>query len=151
MTGAAELAVYRASVIWIVLGYVASACFFVVGLTSVAIGLSQHDGVSAVAGAFGLLLSLWIGAVLATNRLIVTAAGLVRCSNLRRRFISWAEIQSFGVALDRRGSPVVIRRNDGSVVGTNIGGIFTRSYQVRVADELADWQRQLAPAVLGER
>jgi hypothetical protein len=151
MTATAEMALYRAPMIWLVLGYVASACFFVVGLSTVTIGLSQHDGVSAVAGALGLLLSFWFGAVLATNRVIVTAAGLVRCSNLRRLFISWAEIRSFGVAKGRWGSPVVIRRNDGSVVVTNVSGIFTSGYQAHVADELADRQRQLAPAVLGER
>ncbi len=44
---------------------------------------------------------------------------------------------------------LVIGRNDGSVLVTNLAS-FSRTYPARAADELTAWQRQLAPAALGQ-
>ena len=122
-------------------------------MSMVTIGPSHRGGASAaVVGALVLLLSLGIGAALATNRLIVTPAGLVYSFRLRRRAVSWAEIQSFGVGASRgmlRWPTLVIGRNDRSVLVTNLAS-FSRTYPARVADELTAWQRQLAPAALGQ-
>ncbi len=99
-------------------------------------------------GALLLLFPLWVGAVVATNRLVVTPAGLVYSYYLHRRAVSWAEVQSFGVGASRtmmRWPTVVICRNDGSALVTNLAS-FTRTYPARIADELTAWQRQLAPA-----
>jgi len=66
--------------------------------------------------------------------------------------VSWAEIQSFGVGASRgmlRWPTLVIGRNDGSVLVTNLAS-FSRTYPARAADELTAWQRQLAPAALGQ-
>lgn len=151
MGGAAELKVYRASFIAIAPAWVGSVIFFVVGLSTVTIGPSQHGGVgSVVVGTLALLVSVWMAAVLATNRLIVTPGGLVHWNYLRRRSVGWAEVQSFGVGPSRtpmRWPGLVIRRNDGSAMVTNVVA-FTRRYPARIADELAAWQRQLAPAAL---
>ncbi len=148
VSGAGERKVYRPPVICMALAWVASAGFFVVGLSMVTIGPSQHDGASAVAvGAVVLLFSLWVGAVAATNRLVVTPAGLVYSYYLRRRAVSWAEIQSFGVGGTRgmmRWPTVVIWRNDSSAVVTNLASL-TRTYPARIADELTAWHRRLAP------
>jgi hypothetical protein len=152
MSGAGELKVYRPPFLGRALGLVCSAVFFLVGLSMVTIGPSQHDWAAVVLGALGLLLSLWLVATLATNRLIVTPAGLVHWKNLRRRVVSWAEVQSFGVGMSRgttRWPTLVIHRNDGSLLVTNLAS-FTRTYPARIADELTVWQRQLAPAALGQ-
>lgn len=153
MSGAGELKVYRPPFVCIALGLVCSAIFFIVGLSMVTIGPSQHDAASAAAvGALVLLFSLLLGATLATNRLIVTPAGLVHWKNLRRRVVSWAEVQSFGVGASRSmmGWPtLLIHRNDGSLLVTNLAS-FTRTNPARIADELTAWQRQLAPAALGQ-
>src|SRR5258706_13249785 len=85
-----------------------------------------------------------IGAALATNRLIVTPAGLGYSFRLRRRAVSWAEIQSFGGGASRgmlRGPALVIGQHDGSVLVTNRAS-FIRTYPARRADELAAWRRQ---------
>lgn len=151
MGAAAELKVYRASFIAIAPAWVGSVVFFVVGLSMVTIGPSQHGGVgSVVVGTLALLGFVWMAAVLATNRLIVTPGGLVHWNYLRRRSVGWAEVQSFGVGPSRsqmRWPGLVIRRNDGSAMVTNVVA-FTRRYPARVADELAAWQRQLAMAAL---
>jgi hypothetical protein len=126
---------------------------FIVGLSMVTIGPSQRDAIGSVAvGALGLLLSVWLGAVLVTNRLIVTRAGLVHCNNLRRRMVGWPEVDSFrvgGSGTMMRWPGVVICRNDGSVLVTNVVS-FTRTFPQRVAEELASWQRRLVPAALGQ-
>jgi len=152
MSGAGELTVYRPPFLGIALGLACAAIFFIVGLSMVTIGPSQHDWAAVAFGALVLLVSLWLGATLATNRLIVTPVGLVNCKNLRRRVVSWAEVRSFGVGLTRgsmRWPTLVIHRNDGSQLVTNLAS-FTRTYPARIADELTAWQRQLAPAAHGQ-
>jgi hypothetical protein len=145
---------YRAPFSCLAPAWLGSVGFFIIGLATVASGPSQrYPALSVAVGGLLLLLSLWLAAVLATNRLIVTSAGLVHCNYLRRRFISWAEIQSFGVGPSRsmsRWPALVIRRNDGSVLVTNVVS-FTRKYPARAAEELAAWQRQNATAASGER
>ena len=120
MSAVSELKVYRPPLLCLALGWVVFAAFFLVGMSMVTIGPSQRGGASAaVVGALVLLLSLGIGAALATNRLIVTPAGLVYSFRLRRRAVSWAEIQSFGVGASRgmlRWPTLVIGRNDGLVL-----------------------------------
>jgi hypothetical protein len=150
MSGAAELRVYRAQLISVAGGYVGALVFFLIGLSMVASPRLSGGVSGVVVGAFVLLLSLWLAAVLATNRLIVTPAGLVHWNYLRHRSVGWAEVKSFDVGPSRtpmRWPGLVIRRNDGSVLATNVVA-FTRRYPARIADELAAWQRQLAPAAL---
>lgn len=147
MGSAAELRVYRSPITSIGLAWVGCAVFFVVGLSMVTIGPSQHGGVgSVVVGALALLFSAWFGLVLATNRLIVTAAGLVYWSNLRRRHIGWPDIRSFGVGPSRsamRWPCLVIHLGKGSVTVTSLSS-FTTTYPARVAVELSALQRELA-------
>jgi hypothetical protein len=149
VNGAGKLKVYRPPFLSLALAWVGAGLFFVVGLSMVTIGPSHRDGASSVVlGALALLLALSIGTVLATNRLTVTSAGLVYRNNLRRRVVSWAEVQSFGVGKSRnrmQWPTLVIRRNGGSLLVTNLAS-FTRTYPARVAAELTAWQRQLAPA-----
>lgn len=60
--GAIERRVYRASFLCIAPAWVGCVGFFVVGLSMVTIGPSQHGGaLSVVVGAFALLFSLWLG------------------------------------------------------------------------------------------
>jgi hypothetical protein len=150
MGSAAELRVYRvyrARFSSIALAWMGCAGFFVVGLSMVTIGPSQHGGVgSVVVGTLVLLLSAWLGSVLATNRLIVTAGGLVYWNYLRRRHIGWPEIRSFGVGPGRSKMQwpcLVIRLDNGSVTVTSLGS-FTTTYPARVAGELTALQRELA-------
>ena len=105
MASAAVLRVYRPSFpSFYGPGGAAAAGFFLVGLSMVTIGPTQRDGLSAVIiGAVALLFSVWMMLYLATTRLIVTSAGVVHWNNLRKRFIGWAEIQSFGVGRGRGG------------------------------------------------
>jgi hypothetical protein len=146
-----ELKVYRASFISIALAWVCLAGFLLVGLSMVTIGPHEHGGVlGVVIGALLLVFSLWAGAVLATNRLIVTPPGLIYWNYLRRKSIGWPEIRSFGVGPGRsrmRWPALVIHLDDGSVTATNLAS-FTRKYPARIADELDALQRQLAPASL---
>lgn len=105
---------------------------------------------SVVVGALVVLLSLSLAVVLVTNRLIVTSAGLILWNTMRKRFIGWPEIRSFGVGPGRsvmRWPALVIRLGDGSATVTNLSS-FTRTYPVRVAGELDALQRDLAPATL---
>jgi hypothetical protein len=151
MSATAELKVYRASVVCVVPAWPVPVIFFVIGLGGVTIGARQsYPALNVVIGALALLFSLWLGAVLATNRLIVTPVGLLVWNYLRRSSVSWAEVRSFGVGPSRspmRWPGLIIRRNDGSVLMTNVVA-FTRRYPARIADELAAWQRDLAPGTL---
>ena len=148
MAGSVELKVYQASPASIVPAWIGAASVFIVGLAMMSGGASV--GVSGVVvGAVGLAASLWLGAVLATTRLVVTSAGLVYRNNLRRRYISWGEVQSFGVApghSQMRWPVLAIYLVNGSRLLTNVGA-FTRGYPARIARELLAWrQQQLAPA-----
>jgi hypothetical protein len=147
MAGSVELKVYRASPASIAPAWIGAAGCCIVGLAMMSSGASV--GVSGVVvGAVALAASLWLGAGLATNRLVVTSAGLVYRNNLRRKYISWGEVQSFGVAPGRSqmGWPVLaIYLVNGSRLPTNVGA-FTRGYPARIAHELLTWRQQLAPA-----
>lgn len=107
--------------------------------------LGVIDGASATA------LSLLLGAVLATDRLIVTPAGLICKSNLRSKAISWPEVRSFtvGPGRGRMGWPaLIIRLDDDSQVITKIAS-FTARYPAGVARELTALQADAAaPAVV---
>jgi hypothetical protein len=150
VSSAGELRIYRAPFVPLALGWVCCAGFFFVGLSMVTVGPSQHDAVgSVVVGTAVLLLSAWLGAVLATNRLTVTEAGLVYRYNLRRRLIGWPEIRSFGVGPSRsrmRWPCLVIQLDNGSVT-VNALSSFTATYPARVASELSAMQRGLAPGL----
>ncbi len=149
MGDSTELKVYRASLICIAPGWACFAGFLIVGLSMVTVGPDDHGGaLSVVVGASVLLMSLWAGAVLATNRLIVTPAGLVYWNYLRRKSIGWPEIRSFGVGPGRsrmRWPALVIRLDDGSATVTNLAS-FTRTHPARIGDELGALQRELAAA-----
>ena len=80
-------------------------------------------------------------------RLTVTPAGLVYQNFLRRKVLSWAEIQSFDVGPSRgmiRWPSLVISRKDGTLLVTSLAS-YTRTYPTRVAHELTAWQQKLAP------
>jgi hypothetical protein len=147
MGDSTELKVYRPQFRCIAPAWAGLMIFFFVALSMVTVGSTEPGGVlSVVVGAPVLLLSLWGGAVLATNRLIVTPAGLVYWNNLRRKWIGWPEIRSFGVGPSRSRTQwptLVIQLEDGSVTVTGLAS-FTRKYPARVADELGALQRELA-------
>jgi hypothetical protein len=150
VSSAGELRIYRAPFAPLALGWVCCALWFVLGLGMVTVGPSEHDAVgSVVVGIPVLLLSGWLGAVLATNRLTVTEAGLVYRYNLRRRLIGWPEIRSFGVGPSRsrmRWPCLVIHLDNGSVTLNGLSS-FTATYPARVASELSATQRRLAPSL----
>jgi Bacterial PH domain len=143
-----ELRVYRAAGRINAPAWVCAVLFFLISLSTVTVGPSQHDGVgSGIVGGMGLLFSLWLGAILATNRLIVTPAGLVYWNYLRRRSIDWAETRSFHVGPGRsmsRWPALIIRLNDGSTLVTNVTS-FTKAYPARLAAELGALRNELAP------
>jgi hypothetical protein len=149
------LKVYRPPLLSRVIAWVAAGVFFIVGAVTAA-GSPGDPGkggtigvvLGVTVGVIAALLSVWMGAVVATNRLIVTSAGLMYRNKLRRRLIGWAEVQSFGVGPGRgrmRYPTVVIRRNDGSLLVTNLAN-WTSAYPARIADELTAWQQQLGSA-----
>jgi hypothetical protein len=150
VSSASEPRVYRAPFVSVALGWAGCVGFFVVGLSMVTIGPSQHDAVgSVVVGTLVLVLSAWLGAVLATNRLTVTEARLFYWYNLRRRLIGWPEIRSFGVGPSRsrmRRPYLVIQLDNGSVTVNSLSP-FTATYPARVASELSAMQRELAPGL----
>jgi|HubBroStandDraft_6_1064221.scaffolds.fasta_scaffold1402312_1 hypothetical protein len=87
-----------------------------------------------------------MGAVLATNSLIVTSAGLICRTNLRRRVIGWPEIDSFTVGPGRgrmRWPALIVRLDDGSKVITGVSS-FTTGHLVPVARELTALQASAA-------
>lgn len=149
MEGSGKLKVYRVPTAQIVPVSVAVALFFFIGLSMI-LDPRESGGISGiVVGVMAVGLSLWMGAVLATSRVIVTQTGLVCWSNLRRSYVSWAEVGSFGVAPGRyrmRWPTLVINLNDGAVVFTSIAAYRNR-YPARIADEMAAWRQQLTPAV----
>jgi hypothetical protein len=103
-----------------------------------------------VIGVLAALFSLWMGAVLATNSLIVTSAGLIHRHNLRRRLIGWPEIESFTVGPGRgrmRWPALIVRLSDGSQVITNVAS-YTTGYPGRIARELTAVQASSAAAAV---
>jgi hypothetical protein len=140
---------YRPQSVSIILGEAGAATFFVVGLSSITVGASQHGGAgSVVVGVVALLFSLCLGLTLATNRLGVTAAGLVYWNNLRRRLIGWPEIRSFGVGPSRslaRYPCPIIYLNVGKVTVTSLAS-FTAKRPTRIVGQLTAFQRDVAPA-----
>jgi hypothetical protein len=142
--GAAALRVYRASLVGMAIAVPACLVFFLVGLTMV-IDEGQVGVSGLIVGAWALLFSIWFGLVLATNRLIVTPAGLVYRNNLRRRFISWSQVRSFEVGRARSLLPwggLVVRLEVGSVTVACVSG--TKRFVARSADELRGLQREHA-------
>lgn len=141
--------VYRAPGSNLVPAWACAVVFFIVGVVTVAgspgdPGKGGTAGVvlGVIVGATATLFSLLLGAVLATNRLIVTPAGLIWKNNLRARAISWAEIESFtvGPGRSRMGWPaLIIRLNDDSRVITKVTS-YTARYPARVARELTALQ-----------
>jgi hypothetical protein len=158
MSRPAALKVYRISFLSTAMAWVCAAIFFIIGVGTTAMAAHSYPAMNAVIGTLTILLSLWLAAGVTTNRLIVTPAGLAYRSNLRRRFIGWSEVKSFGVGRSRTGGftggwvpwpTLVINRNDGSVLDTRLA-FFTARHPSRIADELATWHRQLAPSVLAD-
>jgi Bacterial PH domain len=150
MSGVDKLKDYRPPFVSVALAWIFTGLWLVLGLSMVTIGPSERDWGGTVIGALMLLVALGLVGHLATSRLTVTPAGVVSRNYLRRKFVSWAEIQSFDVGPSSgrmRYPTVVIRRKDGSPVVTCVAS-FTRTYPARIADELRDWQRQLEPAPL---
>jgi hypothetical protein len=97
-------------------------------------------------GVFGVLLSLWMGAFLATDGLTVSSDGLINRRNLRRRLMSWSEVESFTVGPGRgrmRYPTLIICLTDGSQVLTSVTS-FTARHPSQVARELTGLQRSAA-------
>jgi hypothetical protein len=154
MSRSSELKVYRTSFLNIAVGWVCAAICFIIGVGITAMAAQSYPAMNAVVGTSGICVSLWLAALVTTTRLIVTRTGLAYRSNLRRRFIGWDEVKSFGVGRSRTGGfsggrvpwpTVVIHKNDGSVLVTHLA-FFTARHPARIAGELAAWQRQLAPS-----
>lgn len=149
--------VYRAPGIALVPGWIVAAVVFLVGVVTATSspgnpGKGGTIGVvlGVAVGVFATLLSVWMGAFLATNMLIVTSAGLIHRRNLRRRLIGWPEIESFtvGPGRGRMGWPtLIVRLNDGSRVFTSVAS-YTTGYPGRVARELTALQASAATAAV---
>ena len=141
--------VYRASSGTRVLGWVCAAGFFLVGVVT-AVGSPGHPGKGGTAGvilgvAVGVLVTLFsvmLGAVMATNSLIVTPARLIHRDNLRSLPLTWPAIESFTVGpsrtLMRWPALVICLRDDSRVVTSVIS--FTARYPAMVARELTAMQ-----------
>jgi len=142
----AEKWIYRPSRVLITVPLVAAAVFFLIGLGLVVADPGQAGRAPSVAiGAFVMLIAVWLGAVWTTSRLIVTPAGLVYWSYLRRRSVGWPEIRSFGVTpgSSLTGWPALfIELSDGSTRVTCVSS-FAGRYPARVANELAVLHREL--------
>lgn len=149
--------VYRAPGIAIVPGWICVVVFFLVGVVT-ATGSPGDPGkggtigvvLGVAVGVLAALFSLWMGAVLATNSLIVTSAGLIHRHNLRQRLIGWPEVESFTVGPGRRRMrwpTLIVRLNDGSRVFTSVAS-YTTGYPGRVARELTELQASAAAAAV---
>lgn len=151
MGRAHRLRVYRSAFIFSAVLWVCSAVFFIIGLSMVAEpGPGPHGGqvavvLGVVVGTFCTLVAALIGCVTATNRLVVTAAGLTLTYELRRRFVGWSDIRSFGVGPSRLVMSwpcLVIFLDSGSVTVSSVTGL-TKWYAARIASELTVLQREL--------
>ena len=146
MGRAAEKRVYRPSRVLITVPLLAGAVFFLIGLGLVVADPGQAGRAASVAiGAIVMLVAVWLGAVWTTSRLIVTPAGLVYWSYLRRRSFGWPEIRSFGVTpgSSLTGWPALyIGLGDGSTLVTSVSS-FAGRYPARVAGELDTLQHEL--------
>jgi len=143
MSSTVRLRTYRAPVSSTARSLAGSAVVLILGLVMVTSG----DRVTMAFGALVLLFALWLVADVATDRLIVTPEGVVYINHLRRKFVSWADIAHFGVGYGqgRRFSTLLIRRTDGSWLVTDFNTL-SRTGPAQIADELTEWQHQLAPA-----
>jgi hypothetical protein len=148
---------YRAPRRAIVPGWAIVVGFFLVGVVT-AVGSPGNPGkggtpgvvLGVIVGASVALLALLMGAVLATNCVIVTPAGVTHRNNLRSKPIGWPEIESFTVGPGRgrtRWPALIIRLNDGSRVITNVTS-FTARYPALVARELTALQADVATAAV---
>jgi len=107
---------------------------------------------AVLVGAVVLLFSLLFGAVIATNRLAVTATGLVYYHNLRRKSIDWPGIKSFGVESSWKVSNKpfpIIYLNEGKQVLLMGLASFSHERAIRIAGQLTEYQRALGPAGSG--
>ena len=149
--------VYRGPRVVRLLGWILVLALFLVGVVT-ATGSPGDPGkggtigviLGVAAGAVGTLLSLWMGAVLATNSLTVTSAGLISRKNLRRRLIGWTEIESFTVGPGRgrmRYPTLIVCLRDGSKVITNVTS-FTDGHPSLVARELTALQASAAASAV---
>ena len=127
--------VYRAAGSTLVTVWACVVGFFLVGIVTAtgSPGDPRKGGTAGVVlgvatGVLVTLFSLLLEAVMATNSLIATSAGLIHRNNLRSKLIGWPEIESFTVepGRSRMGWPaLIIRLNDGSRVTTNVAS-FTQ-------------------------
>ena len=138
-------------------GWAFVAIFFLVGVV-IAVGSPGNPGkggtpgvvLGVIVGASVALLALLMGAVLATNCVIVTPAGVIHRNNLRSKPIGWPEIESFTVGPGRgrmQWPALIIRLNDGSRVITNVTS-FRAKYPALVARELTALQADVATAAV---
>jgi hypothetical protein len=144
---------YRAPGRVIVPGWAFVVMFFLIGVVT-AVGSQGNPGkggtpgavLGVIVGVSVALLALLTGAVLATNCVIVTSAGVIHRNNLRSKPIGWPEIESFtvGPGRGRMGWPaLIIRLNDGSRVITNVTA-FRARHPALVARELTALQADVA-------
>jgi hypothetical protein len=148
-----ERRVYRGPRVVRVLAWMLVLGFFLVGVVT-ATGSPGDPGkggtigviLGVAVGTAVTLLSLWLGAVLATNSLTVTSAGLISRNNLRRRLIGWPEIESFTVGPGRgrmRYPTLIVCLRDGSKVITSVTS-FTAGHPSLVARDLTALQASAA-------
>lgn len=152
MGSTAEKRVYRPSRVMTTPLLVIAVAFFLIGSAVAATDPGDAARAPSVAiGVFVMLIAAWLGAVWMTSRLIVTPAGLIHWSYLRRRSVGWPEIRSFGVTPS---SPLTswpslyLGLCDGSTLVTCVSS-FAGRYPARVAAELAALHREVAPVLPG--
>lgn len=159
-TGVTGNKVYRASGVALALAWAFTAAWFLLGVDMVLYspgnpGKGGTAGVvaGAIIGILAILGSLVGGAAIATNRIIVTSAGLAYKNGLRGRQFGWPEIESFAVGPGRSilGWPtLIIRLGDGSSVVTHVSS-FTARHPTLVARELAALQAEAGAASVAGR
>lgn len=148
---------YRAPGSALVPGWACAVLCFLVGVVT-AVGSPGDPGnggtpgvvLGVIAGTSVVLIALLMGAILATNCVTVTPAGLICRSNLRSKLIGWPEIESFAVGPGRgrmRWPALVIRLNDGSRVITSVASSTAR-YPALVARELTAPQADTTTAAI---
>ncbi len=140
-----ERRVYRAPRVARVIGWVLALVVFLLGVVMATSSPGDPGKGGTIGVVFGVaigvctvLLSLWMGACLAKDGLIVTPDGLINRRNLRRRLIGWDEVESFTVGPGRgrmRYPTLIICLTDGSRVLTTVTS-FTAGLPSQVAREL---------------
>ncbi len=106
----------------------------------------RQVGVSGIiVGGFATVAAISMGALVTTNRLVVTSGGIIYWHNFRKKDIPWPSVRSFEIGTSRsmlRWSCLVVNSSSGRVRVDAVAG--TRSFVEGVAEELRLFQQDHA-------